>query len=267
MKSRDKSTAWPFISGILATILVYEMAPKALQAAVGEENASLIAIKSDTAALLVKIKDAADTYNKIANTTNGVLDTAQKINSTTNKVVNYNETIEDQKRYFKRFADGFYGTAKDPLNHRIPLINEGSMPIIRETGSIIDGLKDTFGQKGIGKNQYAGESRARIGVALGKIAAKDEREKVNDLKIGIGKNPSVSTESGAETFGKVAQPINTDLLLLILESNIRQEEILASIAGTLSRGKPMDAAPMDKNDFEKTLKNYKEGKGTLLENE
>ena len=94
-----------------------------------------------------------------------------------------------------------------------------------------------------------------------------QREKVNELKDGINQNPSVSNESGAEAFGKVAPPINTDIMLLLLESNIRQEELLATIASALSRGKPMEAAPVNKNDLEQKLKNYKEGKGTLLENE
>ena len=258
---------WPFLSGILATILMYEMAPKILLAAVGEENASLIAIKADTAAVLVKLKDAVDTYNKVATATNGVLDNTKNGYNLANKIANYNDTIEDQKRFFKRFADGFYGAGKDPLNHRIPLINTGSMPIIRDTGNIVDGLQSTFGEKGIGKNQYAGETRARVGLVLGKVAAKDARDKVNDLKLGVSKNPSVATESAAEAFGKVAHPINTDLMLLLLESSIRQEELLASIAGALSRGKPIEAKPMNKDDLERTLKNYKEGKGTLLEND
>ena len=267
MKEPKIRSLWPFLSGVLATILIYEMAPKMLLAAVGEENASLIAIKADTAAVLAKLKDAVDTYNKVATSTNGILDTSKSTYNIANKIVNYNETIDDQKKYFKRFADGFYGTSKNPLSHRIPLIYPGSMPIIRDTGSIVDGLENTFGQKGIGKNQYAEESRARTGILLGKIGAKDAREKVNELKDGINQNPSVSNESGAEAFGKVAPPINTDIMLLLLESNIRQEELLATIASALSRGKPIEAAPVNKNDLEQKLKNYKEGKGTLLENE
>lgn len=253
-------------SAVLALGAVAFGTKKAKASALGEENVLLGQLVASATQIYNSVKDMADKYNKISDDVNGVLDASKSSYNLASNIRNYEETIKKQKQGFKRFVDRFYAVKNDPLSNRIPKLRLEAQPLIAKTTSIISDLEILAGKsiKNSSKDSYAARSKARAGHTLGKVAAQEVRAQTSDLKKIAGHSPD-DESTAAQRFGEQSGPIQVDQNQLILETLLRQENLLINILEALT-GKPSSevSSTFSKQDFKKAIVKYQDGKGTLL---
>ena len=242
--------------------------------AVGGASASILSAKKaaaqDAGAVVLAIEEWVRVYNESVTKINEYRKTANKHLDMVSTVANIDKIWKQQIETLKNTLDKYYALKDDPLGATIPKLDSRNLPMLGFFHQSI-GYYDKFwkkarddGKKPNRRSNLSNKMKFDSGLSFAKAAAFEQRQNITKLKKTVSKT-NVKDQTIAQTYSKESGPIASEQLQLLLESQLRTEEMMNHIYTNVILREPTKGKDFSKVNYEKALKAFKNGDGTLAD--
>ena len=243
--------------------------------AVGGIGSSILSAKkavaqADSVPIVAAIEEWVRVYNESVQKINEIRKTANTHLEVIKTVADIDKHIKDQLESLKNTLDKYYKLKDDPLGGTIPNLDAKTLPLLKFVHSSIDfydrhwkrANKD--GKKTNRKANLSNQMKFDSGLSFAKAAAFEQRRRITQLKKAV-KSTSHKNQTIAQTYAKEAAPITSEQFQLLLESQLRVEEMVNHFYTQILLKQPTKGKDFSKENYEKALKAFKDGDGTLAD--